>query len=382
MKANKICGILNLSENKEGLQPLTKNRPLAAMPFACRYRLVDFPLSNMTNAGINTIAMFLNENNRSLFDHIRSGKEWDLNTMYGGLFVFDERNADDFSQENYDNSLNFLTKSATEYVVIMGSKMICNIDLKTILQHHKQQEADITVVYKKITAPIEAGDHDDLSVFEMSPAGQILTNTVVGKDERIEAESSLSLEIYLLKQDLLLNLLKNYRETGRDFSLDAVMEQAVEHTNANGFEYTGYMRQIYSVNSYFEGNFDMLEGSNLSALFQENQKIHTKAKNEVPTFYAENSDIKDCLVANGCLLRGTAEHSLIFRNVVLEEGADIKNSMIMQGAKVGAGARLDYVIADKKSVIAPGIELIGTRENPIVVKKDEHMESSRKAEIG
>ncbi|MBC1457610.1 glucose-1-phosphate adenylyltransferase subunit GlgD [Listeria newyorkensis] len=382
MKANKICGILNLSENKEGLQPLTKNRPLAAMPFACRYRLIDFPLSNMTNAGINTIAMFLNENNRSLFDHIRSGKEWDLNTMYGGLFVFDERNADDFSQENYDNSLNFLTKSATEYVVIMGSKMICNIDLKGVLQHHKQQEADITVVYKKLTAPIEAGDHENLITLDVTPEGKILAHEEVGKSERVAESSALSLEIYLLKQELLLKLLANYRETGRDFSLDAVMKQAVEHTNANGFEYTGYLRQIYSVNSYFEGNFDMLEDRHLSALFQENQKIHTKAKNEVPTFYAEHSDVKDCLVANGCLLRGSAEHSLIFRNVVLEEGAKVKNSMIMQGAQVGAGARLEYVIADKKSVIAPGVELIGTRENPIVVKKDEQIETSRGAEVG
>lgn len=382
MKANKICGILNLSECKAGLQPLTQNRPLAAMPFACRYRLIDFPLSNMTNAGINTIAMFLNENNRSLFDHIRSGKEWDLNTMYGGLFVFDERNADDFSQENYDNSLNFLTKSATEYVVIMGSKMICNIDLKSVLQHHKQQDADVTVVYKKITAPIEAGDHENLMTLDFTPEGRILENAMVEKSEQVPKSSALNLEIYLLKQELLLKLLANYRETGRDFSLDAVMKLAVEHTNASGFEHTGYLRQIYSVNSYFEGNFDMLEDQNLSALFQENQKIHTKAKNEVPTFYAENSDIKDCLVANGCLLRGVAEHSLIFRNVVLEEDAIVKNSMIMQGAKVGAGARLEYVIADKKSVIAPGVELIGTRDNPIVVKKDEQIETSRGAEVG
>ncbi|SQC58797.1 Glucose-1-phosphate adenylyltransferase [Listeria newyorkensis] len=326
--------------------------------------------------------MFLNENNRSLFDHIRSGKEWDLNTMYGGLFVFDERNADDFSQENYDNSLNFLTKSATEYVVIMGSKMICNIDLKGVLQHHKQQEADITVVYKKLTAPIEAGDHENLMTLDVTPEGKILAHEEVGKSERVTESSALSLEIYLLKQELLLKLLANYRETGRDFSLDAVMKQAVEHTNANGFEYTGYLRQIYSVNSYFEGNFDMLEDRHLSALFQENQKIHTKAKNEVPTFYAEHSDVKDCLVANGCLLRGSAEHSLLFRNVVLEEGARVKHSMVMQGARVGAGARLEYVIADKKSVIAPGVELIGTRENPIVVKKDEQIETSRGAEVG
>ncbi|MBC6315079.1 glucose-1-phosphate adenylyltransferase subunit GlgD [Listeria grandensis] len=381
MKANKICGILNLSEIKEGLQPLTKNRPLAAMPFACRYRLVDFPLSNMTNAGINTIAMFLNENNRSLFDHIRSGKEWDLNTMYGGLFVFDERNADDFSQENYDNSLNFLTKSATEYVVIMGSKMICNIDLKAVLQHHKQQDADVTVVYKRIATPIEPFDHEHLTTFELSPEGAILANTVVEKTEQVAEHSALSLEIYLLKQELLVKLLENYRETGRDFSLDAVMKQAVEHTNANGFEYTGYMRQIYSVNSYFEGNFDMLDDRDLTGLFQENQKIHTKAKNEVPTFYAEESDITDCLVANGCLLRGTATHSLIFRNVTLDAGADVKHSMIMQGAKVGAGARLEYVIADKKSVIAPGVELIGTKEQPIVVKKDEQIEANRGAEV-
>ncbi|MBC1573683.1 glucose-1-phosphate adenylyltransferase subunit GlgD [Listeria booriae] len=381
MKTNKICGILNLSENKTGLQPLTKNRPLAAMPFACRYRLVDFPLSNMTNAGINTIAMFLNENNRSLFDHIRSGKEWDLNTMYGGLFVFDERNSDDFSQENYDNSLNFLTKSATEYVVIMGSKMVCNIDVKAILQHHKQQGADVTVVYKRLASAIGAEDHEQLDVLTLDAAGHISESTAVPKGEVVAEDSALSLEIYLLKQELLLKLIANYRETGRDFSLDAVMEQAVAHTNASGFEYTGYMRQIYSTKSYFDGNFDMLNDRNLAALFQENQKIHTKAKNEVPTFYAEESDIVDCLVANGCLLRGSAEHSLIFRNVLLEEGAVVRHSMIMQGAKVGAGAHLEYVIADKKSVIDPGVTLIGTKDAPIVVKKDEHIDCNRGAEV-
>lgn len=375
MRKNSICGILDLTEARQKLYPLTQNRPIAGMPFCSRYRLIDFPLSNLTTAGVETVGVFLNESMRSIYDHVRSGKEWGLDGINGGLFFFSALTvrpvaglpgSSDGDIYNYFRNLEFIEKSGAEYAVIMGTHTLCNIDVKAILRNHIEQGADMTVVYKSVAHP---DDFDEqMSCMTIGDDGLIreLKSCVHHREGK---KIFVNMEIYLLKSTLLLKLIRNAVAENEHCDLNDVLHQAVVKLPTNGFEYTGYFKNINSIRNYYDANMDMLQEANLTALLKGSQTIHTKVKNEAPTYYSVSSDASDSLIANGCMIYGRVSHSVIFRNVTVEKNATVDCSVIMQGSYVGSGAELRYVILDKQVRIEPGTRLIGTKEKPIVIEK-------------
>ncbi|WP_223362495.1 glucose-1-phosphate adenylyltransferase subunit GlgD [Sporolactobacillus terrae] len=375
MRRNKICGILNLTESKSAIDPLTRHRPIASLPFCSRYRLIDFPLTNLTTAGVDTIGVFTHDNLRSIYDHVRSGKEWGLDSIYGGLFFFSDprldRRANRFSTEgdllNYYNNIEFFDKSESEYTVVMGTRMLCAIDVQAILRHHIEQGAEVTVVYKSM----ENVDNDDqntscLTIDEDGRVRGLKSSVLHDKTDHVY----MNMEIYLLKTELLTKLIRNGVAENEHCNLSDLLHQAIVALPSNGFEYTGYMKNIHSVRSFYEANMDMLHDSNLLALLKGSQHIHTKVKNEAPTFYSRSSDVTDSLIANGCMIHGEVAHSVIFRNVLIEKKTVLNSSVVMQGSSIGSGAELHYVILDKNVRIEPNTKLIGTQANPIVIEKN------------
>ncbi|RYL94907.1 glucose-1-phosphate adenylyltransferase subunit GlgD [Sporolactobacillus sp. THM7-4] len=375
MKKNKICGILNLTESKLAINPLTYYRPVAGLPFACRYRLIDFPLTNMATAGVETIGIFANESVRSIYDHVRSGKEWGLDSINGGLFFFSSIMGDlrpgqlmkTGDIDNYFNNIEFIEKSGAEYVIVMGARNLCNIDVQTVLRSHIEQGTAMTVVYKAV-------DH-------LSVADQDLSCLSIGEDGLVKGLKSCTLhrnnhkalintEIYLMNSTLLAKMIRNAVAENEQCNLSDVLHQAMIKLPTNGFEYTGYFKSINSIKSYYDANIDMLKEANLTALLKGSQIIRTKVKNEAPTYYSRTSDVRDSLVANGCLIKGTVDHSLVFRNVTIEKNAMVSSSIIMQGSYIGSGVELRYVILDKQVKIEANTKLIGSKDKPIVIEKN------------
>ncbi|MCO7176740.1 glucose-1-phosphate adenylyltransferase subunit GlgD [Sporolactobacillus kofuensis] len=377
MKRNKICGILNITEPRVAANPLTMNRPIASLPFCSRYRLIDFPLTNLTTAGVETIGIFTNDNLRSIYDHVRSGKEWGLDSLYGGLFFFTDYSSHPHDKAiggsregdvyNYYNNIEFFEKSESEYTVIMGSQMLCNVDVQAILRHHIEQGADITVVYKSF----EQVNKEHLQ-------GSCLT---IDEDGRVRGIKScnlfnnagklfINMEIYVMKTHLLTKLIRNVVAENEHCNLTDVLHQAIVNLPSNGFEYTGYLKAIHSVGAYYEANMDMLHDTNLTALLKGSQSIHTKVKNEAPTYYARSSKVENSLIANGCMIYGDVSHSVLFRNVTVEKNTTINSSVIMQGSSIGSGAELHYVVLDKQVRIEPNTKLFGTKDKPIVIEKN------------
>lgn len=376
MRKNKICGILDLTESRNVLYPLTLTRPVASLPFCSRYRLIDFPLSSLTSAGVETIGVFLNDSLRSIYDHVRSGKEWGMDSIHGGLFFFSSITSDPASGQrrlldgdiyNYFKNMEFIEKSGAEYVVVMGTKMLCNIDVQAIMRNHIEQGADITVVYKKVDH-VDTDDNQHLSCMDIGKDGlvQTLRSCSLRRDEK---KAMINMEIYLMKSKLLMRLIRNVVAENEHCNLNDVLHQAIVKLPTNGFEYTGYVKNISSIKSYFNANLDMLQDANLTALLKGSQPVHTKVKNEAPTYYARISDVTDSLVANGCLIKGTVSHSIVFRNVTIEKNATIKNSLIMQGSYIGTGVELQNVILDKQVRIEANTKLIGTEDKPVVIEK-------------
>lgn len=358
------------------LLPLTTHRPLATLPFACKYRLIDFPLSSIVNANINTVYMIFNEGEtQSVFDHIGGGKEWNLDGVHHRFFIhlyqdFLKLKANESAY--YRPLIDYLEKSKSEYTVYMSSKMICNIDLRAVLKIHQLQKNEMTVVYKKVDA--EKICETD-AVLSLTDQGQITDVRPFMEDTEDKNQENLCMDIYIVQTEWLIEQLTAGQQEGATVDLQDFLRKKIHTVKSSTYEYTGYLSNIFDIASFYKASLDMLNQQKFNSLLYSSQKIYTKLKNEVPTYYARSSEIKNSQFATGCLIKGTVENSSISRGTLLEEDTEVRESIIMPSAKIRAGAKIQYAILDKHVVVDPDVKIIGTKENPIVIKKNSHIKS-------
>lgn len=374
MARNKLFGVVNLTENDVYMKQLTFNRPIASVPFLGRYRMIDFTLSNMVNAGITTVGIFLNDRYRSLMDHISSGKEWDLDRKQGGVFYFSPYATPDLHSQQrgdistYFSNIDYLTEASADYAVIMGTTMVCNIDLKKVFKEHLESKADITVVYKTIM-------EDDFS-FErcntvtLNEYGGVVTfGKNLRRPDMQSGKKKISAEIYIVRKELLVDMITDAITTGENVFLTDVLHDSVARYKVRGYEFDGLLKNVSSVQSYYEASMSMLDEDHIKDVFFGENRIRTKVKDETPTYYSEDSDVQNSLIANGCKIEGTVINSIIFRRVTVEKGAVVKDSIIMQNGEIRANCKISHVITDKQVVLTEGTELQGSPKNPVVVGK-------------
>ncbi|WP_125762153.1 glucose-1-phosphate adenylyltransferase subunit GlgD [Companilactobacillus hulinensis] len=377
MKHNTVSAIINLVEPWESLEPLTTERPVGTLPFGGRYRLIDFPLSSIANAGIRNVMITSPRSGRSVSDHLRSGNDWNLDTIRGGLFNFpyndlslvSPEKRDNLIHHYYDNTILFLKRSNSEYSVIMGTRNICNIDLSALLRYHQERDNPVTTVYKSIEADDIEPDTTVLQVTDNGMATAIVPASNTNVSPTDNGKLAKSLNIYLMSTVDLIDILKEANMRGDLISLERLMLQAVIQHNANAFEYTGFYANIHDIKSYYDASMSVLSEDNFRALFYSQRRIYTKVKNEIPTFFAKSSQVKGSLCGTGGYIEGKIDHSVIFRNVFINRNTEIADSVIMQGTRIGAGTTIENAVIDKNVVIGPNLKLKGTPDNPLVIGK-------------
>lgn len=360
-------GILSAIENKENLRRLADHRAIASIPLGGKYRVVDFMLSNMSNAGITTIGLFTDNNSRALRDHVGTGRAWDLNRRHGGIFVFSfNRN----TNANYDiqmlkDNLEFLYKAKEENVICSSTYMIINIDLDKVVRQHEASNADITVVYKKINdADINFLNCETLDFNMDGKLVDVFKNT--GKKKN----ANVCTEIFIMKKELLLNLIEKCAYIEYAYKLKGVIYENTEKLNILGYEHKGYLACVNSLLSYYNINMDMLSVDITKDLFfNDSNPIYSKSKDSPPTKYFETSEVKNALLANGCIIKGKITNSVISRYTVIEEGAEVENCIILQNCTIKSGVKIKNVIIDKNVVLEEGTELKGSEIYPLVVEK-------------
>ena len=376
MKMNSICAILNLTEDETALNPLTSVRPIASLPFASRYRLIDFNLSSISHAEIKSVGMFIAGSGRSVYDHIRSGSIWDLESgLAGGIFTYSQQLLKAIQEKNgdapdfYMNHKEFIERSRGEYVVIMGSKILANVDIKAVMQHHSAKEGDITVVYKSLPkAFLENRPHEKVLKIDRD---EYLLHLTDAKDAPEDLERlAMNMNMYFMRADKMLELIQRAELEGLTLDSDKLIEHYLPEYQVSTYEYTGYMANIDSIDAYFKANMEMLEKNKFSALFHGSQSVITKVKNGAPTYYSKGAHVRNSQFATGCIIEGTVVDSLIFRKVNIAKAAEVRNSMVMQGSRIGEGAVLEYCILDKNVTIGPGVTLKGTKDNLVVIEKN------------
>lgn len=330
----KLLGVIDATTYHDDLKDLLKHRSLAALPFAGRYRIIDFVLSNMVNSGIRSVAIFPKMQYRSLMDHLGSGKNWDLNRKRDGLFFFpsplvDYENNGIGSFHHFAANLDFFYRSTQEYSLITNCYTIFNMNFSSLLDWHIASGCDVTEV--------------------------------------LNAEGK-SLEMYLIKTSLLIDLIETRNKTGYLCMKDVVNDLHHSYTICH-YQYNGYAAMVDSIQSYYSVSMGLLQPELWKKVFIQEQPIFTKVKDEPPTRYLKGSMVKNSMVANGCLISGSAVNSIISRGVKIGKGTVLKNCIIMQKCQIGENCHLEYVILDKDVKVEPGTMLAGTPEAPFVIQK-------------
>lgn len=352
---------------------LAGDRLMASIPFAGRYRIIDFLLSSLANCGISNIAIVVRENYHSLMDHLGSGRAWDLLRKNGGLSIFPpyaEKNMKVYSGrvEALESILPYLKCKKEKYVIMMDANIAVDFDFNAMLAEHIESGADVTVAYTEQEIPAElirAGVHGDMYYTLKLDDGRVRR---IFMNSEMCGKQNLSMNIYIMDREALIDKIHAAFVRGYSYFESDILAPRLEKYNIRGYKYDGYYARICGLKSYFDENMKLLDDENLDALFTGGQ-IYTKIRDDNPTRYINGCKTKNNLVADGCVIEGDVENCVLFRGVKIAKGAKIRNSVLMQDTVVNAGARLDYVVTDKNVTIEVGQELKGTDTQPFYVAK-------------
>lgn len=367
---NNCLGIINLDENDRKMGELVRNRPLASIPFAGRYRIIDFVLSNMTNSGVEALGIYTKNKSRSLLDHITNGKAWDLHRQRDGLKIFnfgDEEPVYDDVHNFYEN-IEFLKYSRKKYVLLAPSYMICNIDYNEALQQHKDSGNEITLIYKNINnANTEFIECDILNIDDQ---GKVLS---VGENIGRVNKANISMEMYIMETSLFIEMVDKCVVNGMYRKVKKFIHSNVAALNVGTYEFKGYLACINSLSSYYNANTDLLKHKVNKEVFFDGNPIYTKGKNEAPTQYTEESSVANSIIANGCYIEGEVKNSIICREVFIAKGAKLDGCVIMQNTIIGPNTVLKGVITDKGVEIPSNEKYTGSEAWPYVMKKNKYV---------
>lgn len=353
---------------------LVSERLMASIPFASRYRMCDFMISSMVHCGIDNISILVRKNYHSLLDHLGNGREWDLARKNGGLNIvppFAQKQIKVFSGriEALESIRGYLMKQTEKYVILSDANIAVNFDFNALLDEHIKSGADVTMVYRKQEIP--------QSLIRQSTAGMDLYYALGINGERVSkiyinpkesGEMNFSLNIYVIDRELLIRMVDEAYLHGDVYFVRDILEKKIDQLDVRGFCYDGYVAHIHDMNSYFEENMRLLKEENINALFSGNQ-IYTKIRDDNPTRYINGAKAKNVMVADGCVIEGEVENSVLFRGVKIGKGAKVKNCVLMQDTVIEDNASVEYVITDKNVTISEGKSLTGNDTFQVYVAK-------------
>ncbi|MCL2333072.1 MAG: glucose-1-phosphate adenylyltransferase subunit GlgD [Actinomycetia bacterium] len=365
-------GLIYPGDEIPSLRELIDERTVAALPIAGKYRVIDFPLSNLHNSGIRSVGVVVSRKYNSLMDHLGSGRSWDLSGKNEGLFIlppYSLRENPGFYRggvESIRSAFDYMRKTRQDYCVLAGVTSIYNLDYSDMMRFHIESGADITVLYHTVEMDHHVDEQYHEVFFGLSEEGRVRSIEINPMNTALTARS---LKSYIIRKDLLIRLVEECYARGEYEFSEHLLRNNIDHLKIMSFEHPGYVGMLKSAHSYFEINMSLLDPTVWEELFQSRNRIFTKVKDSVPAKYRQSADVERALVANGCIIDGQVENSVLFRDVHIGKGASVKNSIIFAGAAISEGAQLEYVVLDKNVTVRHASRLIGNKNYPIVVGK-------------
>lgn len=369
MNGKSVLGIIFANIHEEALDSLTAMRTMGSVPFCSRYRLIDFPLSNLVESGVTKIGVVTNANFRSLMDHISNGKPWDLSRKNDGLFLLPPFSVGTATMwgnriDAINGNMNFLQQSHQTYVLMSDCNNVINIDYSDLFDKHEKSGADITIVGVKGKIPKNIG-----SVLCFDKVGADGRITEMSLDKNTNDDVFYSCNIMIMKKYLLETLITTAHSKNEISYQRNIIMANINNLKIHAYDATDcFAGTIDSVQSYYKISMSILEKENRKKLF--GSPILTKERDDMPTIYGVDSSLTNSLVADGCIIDGTVENCIVFKGVKVEKGAVVKNSILMQDTVIGSNAKVNCVIADKNVSIKSGAELSGADTFPVCLAKN------------
>jgi glucose-1-phosphate adenylyltransferase len=365
---NNVMGIINLVENTGILGGIASHRPVATIPFGGNYRLMDFALSGMVNSGVTNVGVLAPIKQRSLLDHLRSGKDWHLTGKRDGLIVLPPEYEPNGLTANMDvrslyTHLDFIRKSRQDYVIITNPDIVGHFDFRAPFRFHQETKADVTLFYKT-EHPGHPECCSDIHL-DLRPDGR-----VAGIGPVIPKESAcFFFGTFILGKELLTRLVNDCHASGKTGGLLQGIAERLDSLQVRAYSYPGYVARIHCLHSYYHRNMELLHPETWKEIFAQPGRIYTKVRDEAPARYGLNAKVTNTIAATGCRIQGTVEGSILFRRVVIGESAHVRSSILMPGAEVAAGALVSNVICDKDVRITAGACVEGEYDHPLVLRK-------------
>lgn len=364
-----VLGLVFANMHDTTLGDMTKNRTMGSVMFGGRYRLIDFPLSNMVNSGISEVGVITKSNYQSLLDHLGSAREWDLARKKSGLYILPpfgnvESTLYRGRIEALYGAMSFIKHSRAKYVILSDCDVVTNIDYKPIVAAHIESGADITAVAH--TGVYSSEDIKTSTVFNVD-ADKNVTSVLINPD--ISGTCTTSLNVFVMSMDFLIETVNDAMARGNVSFERNILQEKCRELKIKIYEYDNYFSKLNSPESYFKSNMALLEPENARKLFVPKRSIYTKVSDNAPVKYDLDSKVSNSLIADGCIIEGEVENSVLFRGVKVGKGAKVKNCILMQGTVVGDNAELNYLITDKNVSICENHILTSSPQYPMYVGK-------------
>ena len=371
MRTSLVAGIIFANAEDSMLKKLTSNRSMASVPFGARFRIIDFALSNLVNAGVSSVGIITKENYRSLMDHVGNGVAWDLDRKKQGLNILPPnlrkvqegaiRGDIDLLAGVYD----FIKRSHQTYVILSLGTHIYNLNYEAVVEEHISRQADVTVLYKDMTG-LEESELTRFTLLELDADKRI---TDMEMKPYYPKSSITGMDVYVMEKELLLSIIDECSARGEhDFVKDAILKKLSALT-VYGYEFNGYTDKIDSLKSYYKNNMIFLNQEIRQDLLNPSNPVYTKFKDQSPTKYGEGAVVENSLISDGCVIEGTVINSVLSRGVVVKAGAVVKNSIIMQDSVIEEDVHLEHIVFDKEVYITKGKKLIGQEVYPLSISK-------------
>ncbi|MBQ9784383.1 MAG: glucose-1-phosphate adenylyltransferase subunit GlgD [Clostridia bacterium] len=370
------AGLIFSNIHDQSIPEMTRRRTMASIPFGCRYRLIDFALSNMVNSEITNVGVITHYNYQSLMDHIGNGKDWDLARRSGGIKIlppyvtaYENQAAGKLYENRLEalmGSVNFINRCGADYLVLSDCDVIMNIDLGAVIDAHVQSGAYITLVAKKVDVKNSLFDKS-VDVLTLDDAGRV---TDIAYTMPKKGSCYVNTNVMVISRSDLQAIVSDSIAHGyKSFSQD-ILKKQLKKKLICAYSFDGFCACVSSLENYFSTSMMLLDDDVRRDLFANpDRKVFTKIRNSAPTKYDSTASVKNSMVADGCTIEGAVENSIIFRGVHVGKGTVVKNSILLQDTYVGTNANLNCVITDKNVVIKDGRNLSGYDTMPFFIGK-------------
>ena len=364
-------GIIASSGTHIKVEGLLDYRPIAAFSFLGRYRVIDFPISNMSNSDIDHIQVYIRRKPRSLVEHLGTGRHYNINSKKGRLQILFAQNSSENDVYNTDiagylENIEMIERVHQPYVIIAPNYMVYAANYDTLLQTHIDSGADITLLYHSVDNAKEAFLNCDILNLNKQKGVESIE-----KNRGSAQKRNIFMDTYIMKKELFIELIKKARKISSMYTLPQIVNSLAGELDIRGVAHRGFFASITDFNSYYNANISLIDFKTADALFTPDWPIYTRTNDSCPTQYFNTADVKNSVISNGCQIEGTVENSVIGRGCVIKKGAIVRNSVVLAEVTVGEGVHVENEVVDKWAKLVHKKEIVSPAEQPGYIRRND-----------